>query len=263
MRITFLGSGGAFTDYRVNYHNNALVWTDEGPVLLDCGTTATQSLRELGVHPAALRAVIFTHLHADHASPEQLAWQRFYDGPGGRPGFLRTALHAPASLLDPLRASLLPFMDAYTDADGQLRHGGVDRVLDFHRGDEVVIGGVRFRWFRVPHVTGGPVDKAAYGIDIDDGQTRVVWSGDTTFSPDWVCQAADDPRVARIFHECLFQAPFRGTVHTHHAELAGLPAAVRSRITLMHHTAVPEGLSLDGFAGAARRHQTFVLAPPT
>jgi ribonuclease BN (tRNA processing enzyme) len=261
--ITFLGSGGAFTDYRVNYHNNALVWTSEGPVLLDCGTTACQSMRELGVHPGQIRAVIFTHLHADHASPEQLAWQRFYDGPDGAPGFLRTPLHAPASLLDPLRASLHPFMDAFTDHQGNLRTGGVDHVLAFHRDAEVVIGGVRFRWFRVPHVTGGPVDKAAFGIDIDDGTTRVIWSGDTTFSPAWIRAAAEDPRVARIFHECLFVPPFKGTVHTHYEELCALPPEIRQRITLMHHTAVPENVELDKFHGAAQRHERFELLPPS
>ena len=73
MKITFLGSGGAFTDYRVNYHNNALVETDAGLVLLDCGFTACQSMRELGIHPSKIHTVLFTHLHGDHASPEQPA----------------------------------------------------------------------------------------------------------------------------------------------------------------------------------------------
>lgn len=256
MHITFLGSGGAFTDYRVNYHNNALVWTSEGPVMLDCGTTACQSLRELGITPHAIRAVLFTHLHADHASPEQLAWERYYGGETG-PGFLRTQAHAPADLLDPLRVALHPFMDAFADDTGALRHGGVDHVLDFRRGHVHTIGGVQFRWFRVPHVTGGPVDKAAYGIEIDDGQTKVIWSGDTRFSPGWVRAAAEDPRVARIFHECLFHPPFRGTVHTHFDELMGLPADMRSRITLMHHTAVPDDADIGSFAGAAARHEDF------
>jgi ribonuclease BN (tRNA processing enzyme) len=154
-------------------------------------------------------------------------------------------------------------MDAYTDEHGNLRSGGVDRVLDLHRAKEVVIGGVRFRWFRVPHVTGGPVDKAAFGIDIDDGKTRVVWSGDTTFSPAWIRAAAEDPRVARIFHECLFVPPFRGTVHTHYEELCALPPEIRQRITLMHHTAVPDNVELDMFHGAAQRHERFALLPPS
>ena len=89
MRITFLGSGGAFTDFRVNYHNNALVYTDEGPVLLDCGLTAVQSMREIGVDRTSLRAVLFTHLPSDHASPESLTAVRTDCPPTRRPSWSR------------------------------------------------------------------------------------------------------------------------------------------------------------------------------
>ena len=54
-------------------------------------------------------------------------------------------------------------------------------------------------------------------------------------------------------------APPPGTVHTHFAQLATLPAAVQQRITLMHHTEVPPGTDLLSFQGAAARHQTFAL----
>jgi ribonuclease BN (tRNA processing enzyme) len=258
LRITFLGSGGAFTDYRVNYHNNALVDTEEGPVLLDCGTTAAQSLRELGVHATALRAILFTHLHADHASPEQLIWERMYlpPHPGEGPAFAHTELVGPEDLIDPLCRSLEPFLDPFSDPHGEARSGAIEALLRRHRTQETEIGGVRFRWFRVPHVVGAHVDKAAYGIEIRDRHRRVWWSGDTTFSPGWIAEAAE---ADRIFHECMFARPFRGTVHTHFAELCTLPASLRGQVTLMHHTAVPEGQELTGFAGAARRHEVFDL----
>lgn len=258
MRITFLGSGGAFTDYRVNYQNNALVETAVGPVLLDCGTTAVQSLKELGVAPASLQGVVFTHLHGDHASPEQLVWERFYGGDAG-PGFLTTPLLAPADLLDPLSQSLRPFMSLYTDREGSARNTGVEDLLELRRVSSVEIGGVRFTWFRVPHVEGPGVSKPAYGLAIDDGHKRVLWSGDTTFSPGWIRDAVEDPRVSRVFHECLFAAPFRGTVHTHFEELVSLPEDVQQRITLMHHTAVPAGQDLHALRGAAARHEVFDL----
>lgn len=260
VKITFLGTGGAFTDYRVNYHNNALIETAEGPVLLDCGTTACQSMRELGVKRGDVRAVLFTHLHADHASPEQLIWERFYavEGPGG-PGFHPTTLVGPPDLLDPLGRSLHPFLDAFTDRDGVMRLGGVEALVRPVATTEVEIGGVGFRWFRVPHVTGDGVDKAAYGLRIDDGRNVVWWSGDTAFAPRWIQAAAEEARTARIFHECLFYPPFRGTVHSHWSELLTLDPAVAARVTLMHHTAVPAGVELGDFAGAALRHEVFDL----
>jgi ribonuclease BN (tRNA processing enzyme) len=259
MRITFLGSGGAFTDHRVNYQNNAVVETDEGLVLIDCGHTAVQSLKELGVAAGDVRAVLFTHLHGDHASPEQLIWERFYGGAAG-PRFLQTEMFAPADLLDPLARSLEPFVGMYSDRDGVVRDTGVADLLQLRRGARATIGGLSVEWFRVPHVEGAGLSKPAYGLALDDGHTRVLWSGDTTFSPRWLHEAAEDERVAKIFHECMFARPFHGTVHTHFDELRTLPEALQQRVTLMHHTAVPDGVSLGAIAGAADRHEVFELS---
>ncbi len=259
MRITFLGSGGAFTDHRINYQNNAVVETSEGLVLVDCGTTAVQSLKELGLHPGDVAAVVFTHLHGDHASPEQLIWERYYTGRAGPPAFARTPLCGPADLLDPLVQALDPFIGLYSDREGDVRTDGTAALLDLRRGSTLQIGGLRIRWFQVPHVEGVGVRKAAYGLDLDDGDSRVLWSGDTTFSPQWIRDAVEDPRVKRVFHECTFSAPFRGTVHSHFDELRTLPETVQQRLTLMHHTAVPDGTDLGALHGAALRHEVFDL----
>lgn len=260
MRLTFLGTGGAFTDYRVNYHNNAIIETPEGLVLVDCGTTAVQSLKELGYTALDVHAVLFTHLHGDHASPEQLLWERYY-GPGrrGLPEFIRTPLCAPADVIAPLKESLAPYLDVFTDPEGEVRTGGVDALVDARTGPVQHIADLEVRWFRVPHVSGSVADKPAYGIDIRQGKSRILWSGDTTLSPHWIRQAAEDPEVDRIFHECVFSPAFRGTVHTHWPELAQLSPALLSRITLMHHTQVPEGTDISAVAGAADRHETFEL----
>jgi ribonuclease BN (tRNA processing enzyme) len=257
VNLTFLGTGGAFCDYRVNYQNNGLVETAEGPVMIDCGTTACQSLRELGRSPLEIRAVLLTHLHADHASPEQLIWERYYSSPDYIPRYLPTELIGPADVVGPIGGALQPFLDEFTDATGLVRHGGLETLVRRRAATEVEIGGLRFRWFRVPHVEGAGVSKAAYGIEIDDGQKRIVWSGDTTFSPRWVLEAFQSGRVERIFHECLFLPPFPGTVHTHYSELMTLPEEVLRRITLMHYTQVPAGLELGALEGAALRHQRY------
>ncbi len=260
MRLTFLGTGGAFTDYRVNYQNNAVIETPEGLVLIDCGTTAVQSLKELGFSPHDVRAVLFTHLHGDHASPEQLLWERFYGpGKGGGPEFLRTELCAPADLLQPLRNSMQPFVDIFTDPEGNIRQGGVDALTRCRMETQLEVADLQVRWFRVPHVTGGSVDKAAYGLDIRQGDTRILWSGDTTLSPGWIQAGAEDPSVTRIFHECTFTEPYRGSVHTHWSELEALSDDLLGRISLMHHTEVPDDVDVSRTVGAAERHQLFEL----
>ena len=52
MKIQFLGTGNAFSDFRVNYNNNALVEHDGTLLLLDCGVTACQSLKDMARLPA-------------------------------------------------------------------------------------------------------------------------------------------------------------------------------------------------------------------
>ena len=259
VEITFLGSGGAFVDHRINYHNNAVIQTNAGPVLLDCGTTAMQSLRELEMSPWALQAVLFTHVHADHASPQELIGIRYYSGPAGGRGRLRTPLYAPADVIEPLGASLAPYLDEYEDDRGLFSYGGLDGLTDRHSVEAVEIGGVCFTWFRVPHVRGDGVDKPAYGIRIDDGERVVIWSGDTTLNCDWLGSVLDDMRVVRVFHDCTFGGAAAGRVHANFEALSALPADWTRRITLMHHGVVPEGVSLEAFAGAASRHQTFIF----
>ena len=261
MKITFLGSGGAFSDYRVNYQNNAMLEVDGKRILIDCGMTACQSLRELGVHPTTIDGVALTHLHADHASPEQLAWERMYTGPDGVPAQMRTPLMAPECMMRPLLGALKPYMGFWRDLSGQTRDDGVEALIDARMGEEQHLGRLHMRWFRVPHVDGHGLSKPAFGIDIQAGSKRVLWSGDTTWSRDWVVKSAEDPDVDVIFHECSFSPAFRGTVHTHYAELLELPPELRHKVVLMHHTAVPDGRDPieDGFQAAAARHQVFEI----
>ena len=257
MRLTFLGSGGAFCDFRVNYQNNAVIDTEEGPVLLDCGVTALQSLKELGIRPHDIRAVLITHLHADHASPALLVGERFYKGPDrGSASFLPTPILAPPDVVEPLVASLVPFLDEYQDRSGVIRPGGTSAMVEPRALLETEIGGTRFRFFRVPHVVGSNVDKPAYGVEIRDARHTFVWSGDTTFSPKWIERTVESADI--LFHECTFVPRARSTVHTHWPELASVPPEVGRRIVLMHHTAVPPGVDISAVRSAAARHDTFV-----
>lgn len=265
MIITFLGTGGAFCDLRVNYHNNALIETSAGPVLLDCGTTACQSIKELGRHPSDLHAVVITHLHGDHASPEQLVWERYYSGPTGDPGWKTTSIASPADVLAPLLVSLSPFLSPYVDSGGRAHPDGVDTLIDANATDSAVFGDLVVRWFQVDHIERNGLRKPAYGLWLAQGDVLVWWSGDTCFDAEKITAAARTPGCARLFHECTFTPRFQGTVHTHYEDLQTLPVDVRAKITLMHYTQVPDSVDVrrDGFAGAADRHETFRIEPAT
>lgn len=265
LKLTFLGTGGAFTDFRQNYHNNAVVFTDDGLILIDCGGTAVQSMKELGLPVRDVGGVIVTHMHGDHiGGVEQLLWERFYTGPSG-PDFANTHIFTTGRLHEALRRALVDCVDEFVDSTTDAQHGGyetlVSRCVLPGKGHGMLCGGVCFNFKKTPHVVGVDVDKPAYGVLITaEGNSRrgFYYTSDTTFRAD-----IGDlfPTVDVIFHDCTFSPKYRGTVHTHYEELLTLPEAVRNRIVLMHHTKVPEDISprQDGFLWAAGRHDSFVL----
>jgi len=260
MFLTFLGTGGAFTDFRVNYHNNLLVDCGTSNVLIDCGGTAVQSVKELGIKPWEIDGVIVTHLHGDHiAGIEQLLWERFYTGPSG-PGFQQTHIYSTQEILDGLRACVSPCVDEFTDKDGGTKLGGYDALVIEHAVDSArfKVGDLSFALRRTPHVEAEGVSKPSYGVEIHSNDAEVYYTSDTTFRGNI---GELFPVADIIFHDCTFSPLYPGTVHTHYEELLTLPDDVRARIVLMHHTAVPEEVFpiADGFMGAAERHQTFAV----
>jgi ribonuclease BN (tRNA processing enzyme) len=272
LSITFLGTGGAFTDFRVNYHNNALVHTSAGYVLIDCGGTAQQSLKELGVKPWDIAAVLITHLHGDHVNGlEQLIWERFYTGTKG-PGYLSTPVVTTAEIWPDLRDCLSPLIREFTDSSGQIRNDGIEvlvapQIVEVDadgdartvEGEALRIGDVSFQFHQTPHVhnEAAGISKPCTGVRVwDQHGVEFYYTSDTEFRPDIMERY---PKSSAIFHDCTFLAPYEGSVHTHYAELQTLSASAREMTVLMHYTKVPKDVDVvgDGFAGAACRHDTW------
>lgn len=259
MKLTFLGTGGAFTDYRVNYHNNVIVETEAGVVMIDCGSTAVQSLKELGLKPWDVAGVIITHTHSDHCGGlEQLIWERCYTGNAG-PGWLRTSIYANPNVCRDLVRMISSPIEEFTDKDGVCQPDGFHRLVELHAVlTPFDIGGIRFALHRTPHVVGPFVDKPSFGVSVSANGKHFYFTSDTVFRPEI---GSLFPSAEVIFHDCTFSPKYPGTVHTHYSDLLTLPADVRARMVLMHHTVVPLGVDVvaDGFRGAALRHETFVI----
>ena len=255
MKLTFLGTGGAFTEYRVNYYNNAVVETDAGPVLIDCGGTAPQSMLELGIQPQDVAGVIITHTHGDHVGGlETLIWKRMYTGTM----WLKTPVYAHPTILHQLEYMLKYPLDEYTARSGTTQRDGFQAMVAAHpvRRD-FVIGGVRFTFSPTPHVVGEPdINKPCFGVLIERDGKQMYFTSDTIFRPE-IGDLFPDAEI--LYHECTFSPKFPGTVHSHYSDLLTLPASVRARIVLMHHTVVPDGVDpvADGFMAAAKRHDSF------
>jgi len=104
MKLTFAGTGSAFCMAADNFQSNMVLETtplgDEQPhrLLIDCGSDARHSLRNLGHMPNDFDAVYISHLHSDHIGGIEwfaLANYFVFDGHS-------TKLFAVNELLDPL-----------------------------------------------------------------------------------------------------------------------------------------------------------------
>ena len=260
LKLIMLGTGGAFTRFEHNYHNNALVETEEGWVLIDCGATAVQSMHEIGIKPWDVAAVLVTHVHGDHVNGiEQLAYERFYTGERG-PNWAKTLLLTPPSVAPGLVQTLTPGVAELVTPKGATNHG-FETLFDVgtHAPEGWFFGGVRFMFHETPHIEGAGVSKPSFGVEIRRGDAQLCYTSDTTFLPDIGSRAH---ARGLVLHDCTFSPRYAGTVHTHYSELLTLPPEVRERVLLMHHGRVPEGISVEenGFRGALRRHEQVLVS---
>lgn len=269
MKLTFLGTGGAFERTATNYHNNALLETDEGGYyLIDCSLTALESLHDLGIDPMDLEGVLLTHMHGDHDSGmEELGFRGKFLGPNQR-----FDLYVGPNLL-PSRKDLSPDARPEPDAldlwEDRLR-GGMAHIQD-QAGNPVEadletyfspcvrhvfwLGSTRCRWIPVDHVPGS---KYCYGLWMETPSHDVFYSADTRLLYD------DRPRLYKeadlIFHDCMFADYYPATVHTHLEELLDLPESIQSKTMVMHYGDPAEWARLNtGALDIARPHDTFDL----
>src|ERR1700733_10351946 len=80
LKMTFLGSGSAFTIDDGNFQSNILLQLDNNTLLLDAGTDIRFSLKALQLDHLDIQNVYISHLHSDHAGGlEWLALRTFFD----------------------------------------------------------------------------------------------------------------------------------------------------------------------------------------
>lgn len=174
MELTLLGTGCPSVDYK-RFGPSNLVSTKNTKILVDCGSGITQRLHELKVSSANIDALLFTHLHSDHAvdlyqliisswhSYRIKPWKIF--GPKGTKKFVKK------------------IMDAWAD-ERKLRISYESRasakafdiqVTEFKSIGNIKIKDLSIKYFEVDHK---PV-KYAYGFCFTNKNKKLTISGDT------------------------------------------------------------------------------------
>ena len=174
MELTLLGTGCPSVDHK-RFGPSNLVSTKTAKILVDCGSGITQRLHELKVSSADIDALLFTHLHSDHAvdlyqliisswhSYRIKPWKIY--GPKGTKKFVKN------------------IMDAWAD-ERKLRVSYESRasakafdiqVIEFKSIGNIKIKDLNIKYFEVDHK---PV-KFAYGFCFTNKNKKLTISGDT------------------------------------------------------------------------------------
>lgn len=253
MRLTFIGTGSAFT-VGGNYQSNMLVESDGGKrLLIDCGGDARHALYELGLSQDDIDAVYISHLHADHIGGlEWLAFTTMFNSKGTR----KLPLFCQKRLMEPLWNLLSGGLFSLEDRPCSLETFFAVRPI----GDELcfVWEGIEFRIFQTVHQICNAVLMPSYGIEVEMNGKKVLLTTDTKFAHE-----LDDPLRKKyasadiIFQDCE-TAQIKSDVHAHYSELVTLPTVVKNKMWLYHYQPGPlPDAKKDGFLGFAQKGQQF------
>lgn len=254
MKLTFAGAGAAFTTDPGQYQSNMVLEHGDSSelLLIDCGSDARRSLRDLNIGPADIGTVYVSHLHSDHCGGlEWLALMSRYGVPGGhRPRLIMPEDVAARLWSDTLSGGLRSTSEGPATLETYFRPEAVSSGDVFHW------AGHAFQTVRADHVGHGRDGMTTHGLFFTVGTTAVYISGDMKFQPEsvnWAYEAADI-----IFHDGETGA--RTGVHAHYEDLKSLPSSVREKMWLYHTTDGPKPNAVeDGFRGIVATGQSFEL----
>lgn len=256
MKLTFLGSGSAFTVGSDNYHSNMLLESDTGKrLLIDCGSDVRFSLHEVGLTYRDIDAVYISHLHADHAGG--LEWLSF------------------TTKFDPLCAKPTLFVNEKTVYDlwNKVLAGGLSSIQGviadlstyFHVKPIKENGGfqwegIEFRTVQTVHIVSGFTIVPSYGLIFTINDLTVFITTDTQFAQNQLMSFYQMANV--IFHDCETNS-IRSCVHAHYSELLTLPDEVKRKMWLYHYNPghLPDAKQ-DGFRGFVLKGQVFDFSNP-
>jgi ribonuclease BN (tRNA processing enzyme) len=249
MKLTMLGTGGAFTRLRSNPHNNALIEIDGKRFLLDCSLYAFDVLdSDYDLDPLDLDGVLITHFHGDHISGlEELGFRSLFLG--DRRPVLYCHPHLVPGItgvpdegtLDLWENCLRGAMENMRDVGGNEERATLETYFEPRPAEEFFLGDddrIQCTWFSTDHAPGMPSFGLAF--ENDEGR-RLCYTADSRLKSVEFYRTFDV-----ILHDCLLLPRFPGTVHAHLEELLDLPKDVQQRIHIMHYGDIDEARQATG-----------------
>lgn len=249
MKLTFIGSGSAFTVGAGNYQSNLFIETEEKKrLLIDCGSDARLALNELNLSYKDIHGVYISHLHADHCGGlEWLAFCSKFDPQSKKPD-----LYLHHDLIDPLWNTLAAGLNSL-----QEEHIDLHTYFKVHP-----IQNLQFSWeslnfaiFQTIHIQLAHGLMPCYGLQAELKGKKIMITSDTQFVPKLLSPLYQESNL--IFHDCEISEKKSG-VHAHYTDLKTLPLEIKRKMWLYHYQPVPlPDAKSDGFLGFVQRGQCF------
>ncbi len=258
MKLTFAGTGSAFCMAADNFQSNMVLeavqpGSDQpARMLIDCGSDARHSLRNLGHMPNDFDAVYISHLHSDHIGGlEWMALANYFIFEGHRVKLL--AVH---DLIEPLWEHSLRGGLQISDTGNSSLSSYFD-IKELSPATGFDWQGVHFDVIPVEHVVTAQNTMLSYAIFGHGKKQSFFLTTDAIFNPDAhmpLYQKADI-----IFQDCEL-GPRHSGVHAHYEQLVTLPADIKAKMWLYHYQAYPRPDAVsDGFCGFIEPGQSFEL----
>lgn len=253
MKITFLGSGSAFT--LDNYQSNMLIDTDGGKrMLFDCGGDIRFSLKEKGLTALDIDAIYISHAHADHIGGlEYIAFITY---------FVKTMKGAPKPILF-CQEQLMEDLWNHSLKGGLNTIQSID--CDIHTFFDVrpvptngffIFDGIKYKLVQTIHVVADRSFVKSFGLMFETNNRKKVFiTADTQYAPYQIRSFIEQADV--VFHDCEL-APSKSGVHAHYEDLKTLPPELKKKLWLYHYNdgELPDAKK-DGFQGFVSKGQEF------
>lgn len=256
MKLTFLGTGSAFTYGDNNYQSNMLITSSNNKkLLIDCGTDIRFSTGDIGLRAEDLDAVYISHAHADHVGGlEWLGFCTYFNPSVPKPSMFVNEELADIVWHNCLKGGMgtlqgrLAVLDDYFD------------VVRIPRNGYFVWENVHFQLIRVIHYMHGFDIAPSFGLIITVNKIKYFVTTDTQFTPHQLIDFYYNCDV--IFQDCE-TSNYKTGVHAHFSELSTLPVEIKRKMWLYHYQSgrLPDA-EAEGFAGFVKKGQQFDLLHP-
>lgn len=232
MKITFLGTGSAFTIE--NYQSNYVLHSNEKKLLIDAGDDLRRSLAKQGLSYKNITDVYISHLHGDHTSGlEYLALNSYFD-----PTKEKINLYGNHRVLDDLwNVVLQGRLKSIVGTRIELKD--YFNIYPIQENGEFIWQNNKFKLVQSVHIMDGFSIVSSYGlmITIDIINKKLFFTTDTQFNPN---QIKDFYNMADFIIqdcECTYYngKPVMSNVHAHFEELKTLPNETTKKMAFTHY----------------------------